>query len=699
MGAEDVSRIASERLPATTCAGGQARAGLTRAERAILALIVARAELPRVLGAMCTAIEDAFPGTACSVLLMDDERRHLRHGAAPSLPPEYVRLIDGIEIGPSVGSCGAAAYSRTTVISTDIATDPSWRGLEAIPARFALAACASMPIFSGRDVLGSFAIYHHVAGPFDRGELELLSSMSDLAAIAIINHARDRALEESEERQARTASLARAIETEIGIDGRWLRAPPVLAELLGRTEEELIETPLQALLHPDDLEVDRDDYQGLISGALESIELRSRLLRKDGGVIWASLNCTSVKDPEGKPHHIRVHVTDITEKKRIEDSLRRAQKMEGLGLLAAGLGHDLNNLLAAVLCNLNVAQLDVGSSTRVGEALHDAEGVIRRAAGLTRQMLGYAGGRATVGLVDINVAIRDVEKILSAAFLKNVSVELDLRADLPPFMGDATQVQQVLMNLVINAAQAIGPVGGTIRVATSVESRSGEAPQEGFVEVQPAPSLTGEHVVLEVSDTGSGIAPESLRAIFEPFYTTKTSGRGLGLAVLRGILTDHRAGLAVSSKVGRGTTFRVQFPAVKRSSVPPGPGSAASSWPAAHGTVLVVDDEAVVRRAVVQMVRALGFDAVEAEDGESAVLQLVKHTEKITLVLLDVAMPGMGGLEALEPLRARAPRARIILTTGGRDVDLAGGAAGGAPVEVLHKPYGLVDLRRAIFGS
>ena len=674
---------------------------LLEGQRSVLNLIAAGAPLRRALEALCAVVEEACPGTLCSVLLLDDARLHLRHGAGPTLPAAYLKMIDGIAIGPSVGSCGTAAHTGAPVIVTDIASDPLWLGYSSIAASFGLASCASTPIVVGPNarILGTFAIYHASAGPYDSCELALLKSISDLAAIAILNHERERALRESEERQIRATALSRVMEADIRLDGRWQRAPPMLCALLGRDEAELLAMRWSDVIHRDELESDRARFQRLLDGELESIEFRSRLVPKTGEPVWVSMNGVLVRGAVGQPDHARLYIEDITEKKRIEDTLRRSQKRESLGLLAAGLGHDLNNLLGAVLCNVNLAQLDLAplSSASAEQSLRDAEKAIHRAAALTRQMLAYGGrgGSFSNVPIDVNDAIREIAQILSASLKKNIKVELDLQNELPLISGDSSQLQQVVMNLVINAAQAIGDRPGVIRVSTHEEILGREELRTRFGQTA---GLPGDHVILEVSDTGGGIANEILANLFEPFFTTKTEGRGLGLAVIRGILNDHRAGIGVSSNVGVGTTFRACFPVSQFRELRPAVNGSEAFWTTTPGRVLVVDDEPAIRHAVAQMVRALGLSVLEAADGQEALLALVKNVGDVSLVLLDWAMPRMGGRETLAVMRERWPDVRVIVTTGGSEI-VVEVSAQGEGIVVLRKPYTLAELTRAISGA
>lgn len=664
---------------------------LLRGQHAVLEMAAGVITLSRVLETLCLNVEEACPGTLCSVLLLTEDGLHLRHGAAPTLSPEYVSAIDGIAIGPDLGSCGAAAYSRESVIAEDVATDRHWRGFAKVAQAAGLASCASTPMLSpDARLLGTFAIYHRTPGPYAPLELQVLRSISDLAAIAVLNHAREETLRESEARRARMAAASAVIETGVSLDGRILVAPPALCALLGRTQEELLALRLTDLVHPGDMEVEQDRFQRVLRGDLERLETESRLLRKDGLPVWTALSCYPVHTAGERPNRLALYVTDISEKRRAEETLRTAQRMQGLSMLAPGLAHDVNNLLTTILCNSGLALAQMDREPVVRESLETIDATVRRAAELTRQMLAHAQNGRARKPVDVNQLATELAHTLFASFSKRIAVELDLSPGLPSVLGDASRIHQVAMNLMINAAQAIGEHEGVIHVRTSVVDLRDDELRTRFAGQGLTP---GEHVLLEVSDTGSGIEPGLLPRIFDPYFTTKEAGQGIGLAVSQGIVRDHGGAIEVFSERGRGSSFRVLFPALRLRAVPASTRRAEEGWPVARGAVLVVDDDSWLRGAIARTLVALGFEAVEATDGQSALLQLAKRRREIALVIFDVTSPRPDDREAFLVLRERWPDLKVILTTGGDELDLD---VSSGHVRLLSKPYGLLDLKRAI---
>ena len=376
-----------------------------------------------------------------------------------------------------------------------------------------------------------------------------------------------------------------------------------------------------------------------------------------------------------------------------EEALRRAQKLESLGLLAGGIAHDFNNLLAAILGNLDLLQLQTPDGAPGRAYLGNMEKAVNRAAALTGQMLAYSGrGHFAIQNLDLNQTVGELASLLHVCISKRATLGLELCPGLPPIFGDLAQLQQVVMNLVTNASEALGDADGEIRIATRVQELDPAAAERIS---RLAPSQPGPHVLLEVSDTGHGMAPEVLARIFDPFFTTKGSGRGLGLSAMFGILRGHGAGIEISSSPQAGSTFRLYFPVSRQAAVPAAP------LPEAHagsfsGRVLVVDDEPTLLETAQGMLESLGLRVVTAADGIQAMEVMAGPGADINLVLLDLTMPRMDGRQTLRALRQLNPSLPVILTSGydprqspaeARDLD---GRA------FLRKPYSLDQLRQAL---
>ncbi len=389
---------------------------------------------------------------------------------------------------------------------------------------------------------------------------------------------------------------------------------------------------------------------------------------------------------------------DITERKRSELALLQAQKMESLGVLAGGVAHDFNNLLVTILGNASLALLKLPADTPAREELGQIELAGQRAAELCRQMLSYAGrSRMEVEAVTINTLVQEMTQLLRVSLPKGVSIAFRLGENLPAVQADPTQIRQVVMNLVINAGEAIGERAGTITLTSGTLEADREYLSLAHMDKDSEP---GSYLFLEVSDTGSGMSPETLARIFDPFFTTKFTGRGLGLASVLGIIRSHKGGLRVYSELGVGTSFKVLLPAAGAVAVPPNEEPWVASWRGSGG-VLVVDDEESIRSVALRMLQHLGFEVQLAASGEEALAQLRAGQALPSLVLLDLTMPGMSGEETLREMRKLHNDLRVILMSGYNEREVMYRFVGRNLAGFLQKPFRFEQLRekmRALLG-
>jgi signal transduction histidine kinase/CheY-like chemotaxis protein len=377
----------------------------------------------------------------------------------------------------------------------------------------------------------------------------------------------------------------------------------------------------------------------------------------------------------------------LEERKTSDEKLLQTQKLESLGILAGGVAHDFNNLLTGILGNASLA-LDIspgGSPTR-----HMLEDVVRaseRAAHLTKQLLAYAGkGRFVLQAVDLSRAVREISHLITASIPKNAQLRLDLAERLPCVEADAAQIQQVVMNLVINAAEAIPEhLLGNVLVTTRAQHVDEQylAQTLGAGEIGP-----GEYVALEVHDTGAGMDEATLQRIFDPFFTTKFAGRGLGLAATQGIVRGHKGAMKVYTTPGQGSTFKILFPAMahEQETAQAAP-AVATATTAACGTVLVIDDEEAVRRTAKASLERRGYDIILAENGSEGLRIFQALSGKISLVLLDLTMPGPGGEEVLRQIKSIKPETKVVLSSGYNEVEVIQRFTGKGLAGFLQKPY------------
>jgi two-component system cell cycle sensor histidine kinase/response regulator CckA len=440
-------------------------------------------------------------------------------------------------------------------------------------------------------------------------------------------------------------------------------------------------------------------------------DFEKTILRHDGTTIEVLATAVPIRDQAGQPTGCVATFQDITthkqaERQRLdfERKLQQSQKLESIGVLAGGIAHDFNNLLTGVLGHANLARAQLARGvTAVDPSLAQVEIAAQRAADLCRQLLAYAGkGRFVIKPLDLNLAVTQALPLVKLSISKKITLDLDLGESLPPFRGDATQINQILMNLAINASEAIGDKVGTMTLRTK---RVQLAAMDLFTLVTSAEMEPGNYVCLEVVDNGCGIPPEAINHIFEPFFTTKFVGRGLGLAAVLGIMQGHRGGVRVESTVGAGTTFTLFFPVQGMPSPNTVPGATAPLFAPAlpcRGTVLVVDDEDAVRHLAKSALNDAGFTVMLATNGEEALATVRRNPTQFDAVLLDLTMPKLDGEDTLVALRMIAPSLPVILTSGFNEQALARRFVGRGLADFLPKPFGaskLVALLSAVIAE
>ena len=517
--------------------------------------------------------------------------------------------------------------------------------------------------------------------------------------------ARTRELEAETERHRQDAQALRASEAryrqlvEAMDEGMWILDPDGrtvfmnrrLLEMLGHTDQEVIGKPFEAILHASEQTVCRRYLAEWIAGA--GIHHDLRLQRRDGSDLWAIVSGSLVEGENGESEGILAMVTDVTARRRTEELQLQSQKLESLGVLAGGIAHDFNNLLAAMLGNLGIAQMSLPPGSPVQATLGKLEKSVERAAHLTRQMLAYSGkGNFTVAPLDLNQTVQEISHLITVSVPKKVRLLYELQPELPAMTADAAQIQQVVMNLVTNACEAIGDQEGVVTLRTGL--RVWAAAELGGL--FPGQTLEpGSYLTLEVTDTGTGMSPEVQARIFEPFFSTKFTGRGLGLASMQGIVRGHRGGIHIDSEVGRGTRFLVGFPVSPGTEDLPRHPEEDSSWRGA-GTILLAEDEQEVRESTETLLRGLGFDVVAAADGREALEQFRLDPQRFTAVLMDFTMPRMNGLEAYQAMRELDPGCRVILTSGYQEPTALAGGKASLFAAFLPKPYDRRDLIQAL---
>jgi len=452
------------------------------------------------------------------------------------------------------------------------------------------------------------------------------------------------------------------------------------------------------LLHPDD----KKDVEQEINRALSartSFHLEYRLRTCGGEWRWIEEFGTGVFDSQtGEFRFLLGFFHDITSRRsaaeahrKLEEQIQQAQKLESLGILAGGIAHDFNNLLVGILGHADLMLEDTAEDDPNRDSLKEIETASTRAAELCRQMLAYAGkGRFVIEPLDLGELVREMAELLKVSISKNARLKFDFAPELPRIRGDATQLRQVVMNLITNAAEAVADRGGEILLSTG----SGYCSRKHLAGAYLNDHLEeGCYVHLEVKDTGQGMASDTLERIFDPFFSTKFMGRGLGLAAVLGIVRSHQGAIFLKSLPLRGTTFRVLFPALGE------PLRREEDQPEAHlawrgsGTVLLVDDEEMVRMVGGRMLERLGFSVVGANGGAEAIAHFQEHHEQIQCVLLDLTMPQMDGKQTLQELRKISPDVPVVITSGYTRHSVSERIDSEEVEGFLQKPFDLSNLR------
>ncbi|MCP4601321.1 MAG: PAS domain S-box protein [Proteobacteria bacterium] len=454
-----------------------------------------------------------------------------------------------------------------------------------------------------------------------------------------------------------------------------------------------------------DLMPDLDDeyhqnYRNVVDKGIEI--MKEDCVELPSGPRWFWSICQPVLDEDGNRHAVQAISYDITEIKKaeeerlkLESKLQQAQKLESLSLMAGGIAHDFNNLLMGILGNADLALKELSPEAPVRANIRDIEEAAKMAADLAKQMLAYAGkGKFFVKRLKLSTLIEEMAHLLAVSVSNKTVIEYDFKKDATLIEADVTQVRQIIMNLVVNASEAIGDTGGVISIRTGVKECDKRYLDVIYLhEYLPE----GTYSFLEVSDTGCGMDDETMQKIFDPFFSSKFVGRGLGLAATLGVVRGHQGAIKVHSEPGKGTTFRVLFPA--KDDVPSPVKSLKNDRlkPDLRGkTILLADDEETVRVVSTHMLEVLGLRVVTTDDGDKALELFKENPNRFQFVVLDLAMPNMGGEECFSELRKIRKDIPVILSSGYNEQNLITQFSGKGLAGFLQKPYKIDDLRRVL---
>jgi PAS domain S-box-containing protein len=673
---------------------------LAELDQQVLAMVMAHAALPDILDTLCRNIEKTYAGLLCSILLLDADGKTLRHGAAPTLPKEYSQAVNGVRIGPCAGSCGTAVFRRQQVIVSDIATDPLWADYRQLALPHGLRACWSTPIASqGGRILGTLAVYYREPHTADEEHLQLIAHATHVAAIAM-EWDRDKAELSAAENRYRTLVERLPAVTyvaELGACGPWHYVSPQIESMLGFSPAEWLADSANWInrIHAED----RENVLAVEEHFQKNRELfqaEYRLLARDGRILWFRDEAVMLPTAEDQPGLMQGVMYDITERKRLEDQLRHSQKMEAVGLLAGGVAHDFNNLLMLIQAHNERLRSGLATSTAAQKESLGIEAAVTRAASLTNRLLAFSRKQVLQPTVmDLNEVLGEVAKMLDRLIEKNIALQISPAPQLWPVKADRGQIEQLIMNLAVNARDAM-PQGGKLLVETRNAQIGGAHPRlrDG---VRP-----GRYVILIVGDNGIGMDNETQARMFEPFFTTKEPGKGtgLGLAIVYGVVKQLGGWTHVDSKPGQGTTFEIYLPQAEETKAPATVDKILdlATVPKGTETILLVEDEAGIRELASDFLSGRGYTVLTAVDGNEALRIAEGHEDLIHLLVTDIVMPNVGGKELSQRLRQVRPQIKVLFMSGYPDHPALASAELGTQSTVLQKPFSLDMLAHKVRG-
>jgi two-component system cell cycle sensor histidine kinase/response regulator CckA len=500
----------------------------------------------------------------------------------------------------------------------------------------------------------------------------------------------EESLKETEEQFRATFEQAAVGIVHSTTDGKWLRVNQRFCDIIGYTREEILERSFQDITHPDDYEIDFNNLRMMLAGDLQRYSMEKRYRHKDGSIIWINLTVSLVHEDSGEPKYFISVIEDITNRKRVEEQLVHAQKLDSIGRLAGGIAHDFNNLLTAILGFTEMAAERVTEDAETSEFLANTLHAGERAAALTRQLLAFARRQMIEPkIVDLNILLIQLDKLLRRIIGEDIELIMLPEVPLWEVRADPSQLEQVIVNLAVNARDAM-PVGGHLTIEThSVVLDEEYAGQHAEV-------VPGEYVMLAVSDTGMGMTEEVKRHMFEPFFTTKGPGKGtgLGLATCYGIVKQSGGHLWFYSEPGKGATFKIYIPRAVGAAVVTKEDK--SHFAGGAETILLVEDETLVRDFAKRTLTDRGYNVLEAGNGIDALAVASAFPGRIDLLLTDVVMPQMGGKALAEKIVMERPGIKILYTSGYTDHAIVHHGSLDEGVVFLQKPYTPSSLSRKV---
>ncbi len=652
--------------------------------QAVGTAVLSRLDIQELLNFIARSATELLGGQVGNIWLIGDDRSLTVHG---SFAPD----TDGISVDQHILSeqaVSAVAQQGQPFIVDDLSADPRFD--QAAVSHEGCLSMISAPLFASNAVIGALNVYSTTnCGAFDPDDLQILSLLANQAAVAIEAAKLYAATAESEVRyRSLFEDNLDGIVLADAETGQILEANAAFQKMVGYSLRELRERRIFDLHAP---RHQRAAYDAWMTHTARGIK-RGRLapyVTKDGGFVEAEFSMRIV-DLGARRVEI-ASIRDVTETRRLEEQLRQSQKMEAIGTLASGIAHDFNNILGAVLGYASFVKSTLNPDDPRRPDIEVIENSARRGADLTSQLLAFGrGGPQEVKPISLNILVKEVLRLLSRTVDKSISMHAVLEDQLGTVEGDASQIQQLLLNLCINGCEAM-PEGGSLTVETRRERLTKAEAQ--LTLGKPA----GEYVRLTVTDTGHGMNEQTQGRIFEPFFSTKKAqpGKrhsGLGLATVFGIVRGHDGVIRVESTEGNGTTFRVWLPigtgAADEEEGLPMPSEVRGG----AETILVVDDEVPIRELIERVLSQAGYHVLAAADGATAIELMQTHLKQIDLVVLDMVMPGMSGLKAFQVMQELDPNVSVLVSTGYSDKGQAKEVLSKGAQGFMQKPFTLQDM-------
>jgi PAS domain S-box-containing protein len=691
------------------------------------------ASLDDIYKAVLDSLHQAAGADRAAVLLFDADGI-VRFKAWLGLSAAYRNAVEGHT------PWSPDAHDAEPILTNNIATDPSLaivlprtgEPLFDTVQREGIQALGMIPLLYQDRLLGKFMVYYDTPHNFRVEEVRFLQTLAGTIAFAIVRKQSEEALRQSEQRYRLFLQNFTGIAYQVEcIPGRPTLFEGAVTEITGYSAESFLRSDVRWFDLIDARDNQRIETRGnwLFQTAGATLDDEYRVVHRDGGVRWVRDIARHVVDETTGRHFVQGAIYDMTDRKRAEEErlemerrLLHAQKLESLGVLAGGIAHDFNNLLLAIGGNLEVAQFRLQDDSAVGKYLDRAMAAIQSASGLAQQMLAYSGrAQFVVKPVNLSALVEENSNLLRAAVTRNRELELHLNPALPTIQADPSQMHQVILNLITNAAEATPDSGGRIILTTGMQQFEAEdlALSRGIDKPLP-----GVYVYLQVEDNGSGMPEDVQQRLFEPFFTTKFSGRGLGMAAVLGIVRGHHGAILVESTPQVGTCVRVLLPSAWPDAEPlnlrlltgagepvaPSPNESSGESPVespsespsgtsktiSGATVLVADDEPLVRSMCQSLMEEWGYTVLLAADGAEAVAVYRQHAAEITCSILDLTMPRMDGISALHAIRAIEPNAQAILSSGFSEHEVSERFSADKLTMFLQKPYRAETLRQTL---